>query len=210
MLEISQSRFIEIIRTYFDDSVIKNIMEVGSLNGNDSLLYKTTYPNANVYCIEGLKDNFDQYLKNSTLIIPIHMVISDYDGLINFHKKNINGLHGILNRGDIYGTEIIKDVECKTIKTLCSDYSIDTLDMVKIDVEGATYEILVGMGEIINNIKIMHIETESYEFFKGQKLHNVVSDFLIEKGFTMLELSSVTIESGQQHDSVWINNKFLK
>ncbi len=65
------------------------------------------------------------------------------------------------------------------------------------------------MGNIIDNIKIMHIETESFEFFKGQKLHNIVSNFLLNKGFTMLELSTVVIESGEQHDSVWINNKFL-
>jgi len=161
-----------------------------------------------VYCIEGLPDNYNTYLKNLTNITPINIVIADYDGEITYHKKNVNGIHGILNRGDEYGTETIT-LKCKTIKTLCNDYNIQSIDFVKIDVEGATYEILNGMSEMLDTIKIMHIETESYPFFKGQKLHDEVADYLTNKDFTMVDMTSVNINNGQQYDSVWINNKFI-
>ena len=81
--------------------------------------------------------------------------------------------------------------------------------MIKIDVEGATYEILNSMGDILKTIKIMHIETESYPFFKNQKLHDVVADYLSEKGFSMIDMTRVMIADGYQHDSVWVNNDFL-
>ena len=84
------------------------------------------------------------------------------------------------------------------------------LDYMKIDVEGATYEILNSMGNMLKTIKIMHIETESYPFFKNQKLHDVVDNFLTEKGFTMVDISYANISDGYQHDSVWVNNNFLK
>ena len=96
------------------------------------------------------------------------------------------------------------------MKTICKNYKIDSMDLIKIDVEGATYEILESMSDFIKTIKIMHIETESYEFFKGQKLHNVVSDFLLSLGFTMIDKTDVLISGGYQHDSVWLNNKFIK
>jgi hypothetical protein len=82
--------------------------------------------------------------------------------------------------------------------------------MVKIDVEGATFEIFKSMGDMLKTIKIMHIETENYEFFKNQKLHDVVADFLTENGFTMIDMTFEEFHVGQQFDSVWINNDYLK
>ncbi len=207
-LEINMTEFVEITKKFFNEKDIKNIIEIGSLNGNDALFFKTCFPESNVYCIEGLPDNYNTYLKNLTNITPINIVIADYDGEITYHKKNVNGIHGILNRGDEYGTETIT-LECKTIKTLCNDYNIQSIDFVKIDVEGATYEILNGMSEMLDTIKIMHIETESYPFFKGQKLHDEVADYLTNKDFTMVDMTSVNINNGQQYDSVWVNNKFI-
>jgi FkbM family methyltransferase len=201
--------FIELSKQYFDVKEIKNIMEIGSLNGADSLFFKSCYPEANVFCIEGLPDNYNKYLKDLTEITPINVVVADYDGTIKYHYKNINGIHGILDRGQEYGTNTL-DLQCYTINTICDKYKIESIDLVKIDVEGATYEILKSMGDMLNTIKIMHIETESYPFFAKQKLHHEVHDYLISKGFTMIDMTSATIANGNQHDSVWVNNNYLK
>jgi FkbM family methyltransferase len=202
-LEINMQEFVKLVTDYFDENEIKNIMEIGSLNGNDALFFKKTFPNANVFCIEGLPENYDTYLKDLTEITPINIVIANYDGEIVFHKKNINGLHGILNRGDEYGSETIT-LKCKTMQTLCDEYNITTLDLVKIDVEGATYQILESMENMLKTIKIMHIETESYPFFQGQILDDEVVNFLTKNNFMLIDKTSVTINIGQQHDSVWI------
>jgi FkbM family methyltransferase len=207
-IQINMESFMTLSKEYFHKDDIKNIMEIGSLDGADSLLFKNHYPKANVFCIEGLPDNYNQYLKDLTNITPINAVIADYNGIIKYHYKNINGIHGILDRGQEYGSKVL-ELPCYTIKTICENYKINSIDIVKIDVEGATYEILNSMGNILKTIKIMHIETESYPFFNNQKLHDTVSNFLIEKGFTMIDMSSVNIAGGLQHDSVWINNNFL-
>jgi len=208
-IDINMEEFMNYSKKFFDSSDIKNIMEIGSLDGRDSLYFKEHYPNANVFCIEGLPSNYQNYLSNLDTITPINIVIADYDGMITFHHKNINGIHGILNRGDQYGTDTLS-LPCKTIKTICKEYKIDSIDLVKIDVEGASYEILNSMGDKLKDIKIMHIETESYPFFKGQKLHSEVEVILLENGFELIELSSVNIGIGKQHDSVWVNKKYLK
>lgn len=207
-VEINMPSFMALAKKHFGDEEIKNIMEIGSLNGNDSLLFKSHYPEANVFCIEGLPDNYNKYLKDLTNITPINAVIADYDGVIQYYHKNINGIHGILDRGQEYGSNVL-ELQCYTIKTICEKYKIDSIDLVKIDVEGATYEILDSMGDMLKTIKIMHIETESYPFFKNQKLHDVVADYLTEKGFTMVDMTRAMIAGGYQHDSVWVNNDFL-
>jgi hypothetical protein len=202
--------FINLSNKFIKTEEIKNIMEIGSLDGADSLFFKSKYPKANVFCIEGLPDNYNTYLKDLTTIIPINAVISDYDGVIKYHKKNINGIHGILDRGKKYGSETL-ELQCYTIKKICDDYKINSLDLVKIDAEGATFEILNSMGNMLKTIKIMHIETESYPFFINQKLHDEVYDFLVNNKFTMVDFSKVKISNdGYQHDSVWVNNNVLK
>lgn len=209
--QLDMPYFISVVKEIFKEPEITFIMEIGALDGKDSLLFKEAFNKANIFCIEGLKENYDKYLVELTTINPINIVVTNYDGFIDYHKKDVNGIHGIFNRGDKYGTDIVKGVPCKTIKTICTDNNITSLDMVKIDVEGATYEILEGMGDMLKTIKIMHIETENYPFFKGQKLHDEVVKLLIDNGFTMVDLSGVIIEhGGMQHDSIWVNNKFKK
>ncbi len=200
--------FINLSNKYIKIEEIKNIMEIGSLNGVDSLFFKSKYPESNVFCIEGLPDNYDTYLKDLTTITPINIVVADYDGVITYHKKDINGIHGILDRGQQYGTKTLQ-LQCNTMKTICDNYKIKSLDLVKIDVEGATFEILNSMGDMLKTIKIMHIETESYPFFTNQKLHDEVYDFLINNGFTMVDFTKAPISKGYQHDSVWVNNNIL-
>lgn len=209
-LEINMENFVSIVGEFFNSSEINSIIEIGSLNGKDSLFFKEKFPDATVYCIEGLPDNFNEYIQGLNNIKSFNIVIADYDGEVNYHVKNINGLHGILNRGDIYGDRKIT-LPCKKMKTFCTENNIKNIDMLKIDVEGATYQILKSFEELLDNIKIMHIETESYPFFIGQVLHDDVSNFLIENNFELVKITSVEIEAKKtQHDSVWVNKKFKK
>ena len=70
--QINMKEFVSLAKKYLDASEIKNIVEIGSLNGEDSVYFKTQFPNANVFCIEGLPDNYNQYLKELTTVTPIN------------------------------------------------------------------------------------------------------------------------------------------
>ena len=58
---------------------------------------------------------------------------------------------------------------CYKLSSIIKKYNINTIDILKIDVEGATLELLQSLENNLNDVKIMHIETESYPFFKNQK-----------------------------------------
>jgi len=209
--EITMPTFIEVVKKYFNDDEINTIIEVGAMDCKDSLYFKEIFSNANVYCIEGLPDNYQNYIKDLTTIKHYNTIITNFDGQINFHKKNINGIHSIFDRGTTYGNIILENQKCLSLKTFCKNENINKIDLMKIDVEGATYEVLEGMGNLLHTIKIMHIETETYPFFIGQKLHDEVCDFLTRNNFTLIKLSEVFIvDKHKQHDSIWVNNLFLK
>lgn len=202
---ITMPVFVEYIKRYIP--IPKVIMDLGCMDATDALYFKECFPLAKVYAIEGLEDNYN-LIKNFNTIIPIQAVVCDKDGETMFYHKNINGIHGIYDRGDVYGS-IVHIVKCCKFKTL-----IDTvikepfINVLKIDVEGATYDVLLGMEEYIHNIGIIHLETETGELFKGQILENDVFNYLEKNRFKKLIHTSCFIQDGKyQCDSVWLNEE---
>jgi len=204
-ISISMEDFYSQVKLYIKDDDIKYIVDAGSLNGGDAIFFKNKYMNANSYAIEGLPDNYEKFLKNNTQITPINTVIANYDGYIKYYQKDINGIHGIYNRGDNYGKTTLT-LPCYKLSTIMKKYNIPNIDILKIDVEGATYDLLLSLEENLSNIKIMHIETETYPFFEGQTLHDDVCLFLIKNNFILIDITFCEITpNNYQSDSVWIN-----
>jgi len=189
-------------------------MEIGALHGNDSCYFKNKYNNSIVYAIEGSKEVYDKYLIGKGNQINIfNECIFNHNGKIKYHvKKNnenglLSGIHSVYNRGDKYGTNI-EEVECHTLDQFCLNNNINHIDILKLDVEGATYDVL-NNSHILKTIKIMHIETEDYEFFKGQKLDDDVTVLLVNNNFQLICKSGYfPTKDGKQYDSVWINNLY--
>ena len=164
------------------------------------------------YAIEGLPENYTKFIKDNLNVVGINAVIASYDGDIVYHQKDINGIHGIYDRGQLYGTKTLK-LPCFKMSTLINQYNIKEIDILKIDVEGATYDLLLSLENHLQNIKIMHIETETYPFFNGETLHKDVCNFLEKNNFECVDMTFFEIESDRyQSDSVWINKRiaFIK
>jgi len=204
-LSVMMPKFVEYIKQYIPNPKI--IVDLGSMDGKDSLYLKECFPESVVYSIEGLEENYNLF-KDSTQIVPIHAVVCNIDGEVEFHKKDINGIHGIYDRGKGYGEEKFNTPCCK-FKTLVENVIKESVvDILKIDVEGATYDVLLGMGDFIHSVGMMHIETETVELFAGQVVEKVVFDYLVFRDFKMLDRKCCNIKSNaQQCDSVWINRR---
>lgn len=201
---ISMKRFADIAQSHVQRP-IKVIVEIGSLNGNDARYLQKRFPDAAVYAIEGLRENYNQFMKGrEDGLHYINAVVADRDGQTPYHIKNVNGIHGIFDRGKKYGTRVRQE-DCYTMSSLREVYEIPNIDMMKIDVEGATLEVLEGMEADLEKVSIMHLETESVQYFQGQRLHPEVAGWLQERGWKLLEKKALRIMDGVQYDTVWIN-----
>lgn len=196
--------------TYIKPIAPTVIVEIGSLNAVDALFFKNNFPDARVIAIEGSPSNYKKHFQNITEIEVYQMVINSYDGDTIFHEKHQGGLNGILNRGDIYGN-ITLNLKCQRFDTFCTEHNIVNVDALKIDVEGATLEVLTSFGDILSTVKVMHIETEDGELFLGQKLQRDVCLYLKERGFVPLRISGTHIQDGKsQYDEVWVSSDYIK
>ena len=120
------------------------------------------------------------------------------------------GTSSLINRNDDWYKSKTNVIKVKTItgKQLLDKIKQD-VDICKVDVEGLTIEVLTSFGDDLHKIKSFHLECEHREVWKGQKLYDDVSKFLLENNYTQIYFQHCSGET-LQSDSIWVLNNYLK
>lgn len=205
---LTMKKFLEELKNLrIDLNKINVIVDIGAEDGSDSIELSKEIPGAFCYAVEGLKENYDKYLKRleNKNIKSFNAVILDYDGKIGFHEKNDSGVHGVF-RSHWSHTIKIHETDCYRFDTFISKYNLPIPDLVKLDVEGASYEVIKGFGEVLDKVKIIQIETETKYLFLGQRLQNEVFEILNKNHFK--EFYNMNCCDGQ-YDSIFVNEKYM-
>jgi len=191
----------EWIDNYLGDD-IKVIMDIGSLEGGDSLRFNSWYPNALTYSIEGSPNNFEvinKKLGQRNNLKTFNYVMSDVDGLVNFYGLSYKDFEhdGTMIMGSIYqyidshGASHTKrenpiQVQSITFDNFCVMNDIKEVDVAHIDIEGATYNLILGMNKVFP--KLIYTEQEAIEYFKDKKIGGNENLFklLNSKGYELI------------------------
>lgn len=196
--QILMPEFIQMIR---DTGVVPSvILDVGAYDGEDTRALKRAFPSARCIAVEGDPYNFALLLQ--TDIEAVCEVITAAPGPAEWRRSSTAPkISGLRDRG-------LNDppVRCEATNlfTLCRRLGTPRVDVMKIDVEGMTYEALIGMGPFLKHVRMLHIETEDYPYFAGQRLHAEVCELMSGYAFQCLAISGVSDgQQGTQYDSVW-------
>jgi FkbM family methyltransferase len=187
----------------------KNIIEIGSMNGNDAhfLAENLKVNNSNVSIVEA-NPNFAKQIRNSYPDYDVHeFAVSSKDGKVYFNsaKDEDDGRSSIYDR-DIYQNDNFEKIEVESITGLSflKKENIDNVFALKLDVEGASYEVLQSFGDKIESIFGIQVETERAQVWDDQKTKNEVFRYLSERGFELIWQCDV----GIQNDSIWLNKRY--
>lgn len=80
------------------------------------------------------------------------------------------------------------DVECKRYDQLYDAKLAPAPDVIKIDVQGAEYEVLEGFGRLLETCLGIELETHVYQLYRNQKLLGDIVRFLDGFGFSLRSL----------------------
>jgi len=194
------------------------ILEIGSRDGHDSeeLRKEFNIEPSNVWVVE---PNPKQQVKISEKYPNFNLITSpifNVEKKITFFRVDVEnetlvGVSSLLDRVDKLYDKINTDrIELETIlgSTLL-DIIKKPIDLCKIDVEGATFEVLESFGEEIRKIKSIHIECEHRIVWENQKLYDEVKSYLISKEFIELHFEYCN-QATLQSDSVWVQKIYMK
>ncbi len=76
-------------------------------------------------------------------------------------------------------------VEVAPLTKLLRDAGKTKADFVKIDVQGAEYDILEGLGDYLEGVLALELETQVIPIYEGQKTLFQICDVLATKGFRL-------------------------
>ena len=170
-----------------------------SPNLNNSLIFSIKYPD------EKIKETYPQFN-------TYHFAASNEPGEVEFNAvlpecgENPVGTSSVLDcLAYNFEHEKVK-VKADTMFNFLNSIYMDCPDLVKIDVEGFTYEVLKGFGDKLKRINAIQLETEKSEMWKGQKIHDDILKFMKENGFLLYSRHDAW---SNQYDCLFLNQKFL-
>ncbi len=214
---------------YFNKNSKLVIFDIGSCDGLDSIKYSRFFPNSIVYSFEPLTKNFEEINRNIAVykeknIKPINKALSDVKGLAEFHVSS-GKPEDLKVEGWDFGNKSSSllepdktleihpwlkfeekiEVETITISNFCNENSINEIDFIHMDVQGAELKVLSGTLDMISKIKMIWLEVENVELYKSQPIKKDIEFFMKNKGFTKIK-DTVSNIAG---DQLWVNFNFF-
>jgi FkbM family methyltransferase len=170
---------------YYDFNEGEIVLELGAYIGLYALkASELVYPKGKVIAVEASPKNFEVLKLNisenhSENIIAIHKTIWSETTKINFTTTE-NQKNSI--KGDIVKGNDITKVKATTVDNLLSNLSIEKVDFIRIQLNGAEYEALLGMREILKKKPKLLIAVPYIDYRGIEKtLKNYNYNYIIRK-----------------------------
>lgn len=209
---MSENRWLDtVIKVYkfnFGTTPTPVVWEVGSRDGHDGVelakrIYKGDekwfWSRATVVCFEPNPAQARIINENYPTVRVEELAASNITGTSDFivykgNEGDVGSSSLDLNwKGDDLEGDVIK---VKTVKLRDMISKHDKIDIMKIDVEGYSMEVLEGLGSKLRNIKVFHIETETWTGSDKK-----VRDYMNSKGYILVD----TVEQyGGMPDMVFV------
>lgn len=140
-------------------------------------------PNGKVFAIEAdprvfavLQDNISRYKYKN--VIALNIAIADFEGSINIVDLGGNGEANYVQKEESNNSV---SVQCTTMDKFVSDYSLDKIDYIKVNIEGAEVEFLKGFQEKYQIIKNWCISCHDFTGVESQKTFAFVTNYFKER-----------------------------
>jgi FkbM family methyltransferase len=131
------------------------IVDAGAHIGMASVLFALKYPSAKIIAIEPEHSNFAALIRNTSPyknIIPVQAALWREDGQVTLGPSNAHPKGAF--RIDENGQQSVRAI---TMDTMMRETGIDSIDLLKVDIEGAEIEMFESCAWI-RNVQIAAIE----------------------------------------------------
>ncbi len=164
------------------------VFDLGANVGNFAM-YAANRTDGIVYAFEPVPKNFDllqQNIHHNQLanVMPVKAAVTDRKGTATIHVSDVDTAHSVTHKAFSQAGDI--EVQTVDLESFCNEKNVDRIHFLKIDCEGAEYDIIAQMTDAMLS-RIDTIAMEHHERFVGRD-HKEISDRLVATGFRILEL----------------------
>jgi FkbM family methyltransferase len=152
------------------------ILDCGAHIGLASFFFKQRYPNAHILAFEADPDICEvlRFNLNSFGILGVEV----HQSAVWIHDRGVTFERSTDDAGKVRGDSPTSEVPASSLvpsMRLKTFLSQSPVDLVKLDIEGAEFEVLADCGEALRNAKLFIVETHVFGY--PQRLGALLSNF---------------------------------
>jgi FkbM family methyltransferase len=188
------------------------ILDIGSRDGDQSLLFRDLRPKAYVAAFEASPSNYQLILSRNLERFNIKVfpyAISNAKGIATFYVEDQEAYPGAMGASSLLGNSCTKEViqvETRRIDDFLLEYAPEVQRIALwIDVEGAEYQVLEGISKIKDRVLLVHTETTITPLRNNQKSLSQLREIMESYGFILC--GSNIAKDDAFGDVVFISNK---
>jgi FkbM family methyltransferase len=167
------------------------ILEIGCADGIDTLEFISTFNDLpfKLFCFEPDPRNIEEFKKriDDSRVLLYEIAIGDKDGLTTFNQsstiyssslKNPN-IENIQKTWPMINFENSFDVNVTTIDSFIKDNSIEIVDFIWADVQGAE-DLMIsgGKNSLIDKVRYMYTEYSNVEYYENEPGLNKIIELM--------------------------------
>lgn len=180
------------------------VIDVGANKGQFSSFARVQWPEARILAFEPLPRPAARYRKLLGARAELFTcALGGEDQRMEMHVASRADSSSLLALGDLQKSIYHMDqvdtipVEVRRLDRVLAGLVVAPA-LLKIDVQGFEFEVLRGVGDLVNVIDWIYVETSFVELYSGQRLHHEVADLLIQLGYQQTVEHNVTMHSDRK------------
>ncbi len=174
------SRSCLLAKQFLGDNPPKTLIDIGANKGDFSKAAKFHFPNIKIHQFD-LNDGTGLWNKNTK---------------IKFYKSSDESMQSTLFEPKHF--KPVPPVETYVKRFDSLGIPIERPCFVKLDVEGAEYEVLEGFGDKLNEVDILQIEEVFSDFFKNRTRLSRIMALLEKYSFQGFQQINITVEENNK------------
>jgi FkbM family methyltransferase len=166
------------------------VIDIGANIGAFSIYAAKKVIHGRVIAFEPEKDNYELLVRNKALnrlrnLIPVRAAVAGSSGVLTLYKGKESGLHSTTkgHLADCVGNE---EVDAISLEDVFQRYQIHECRILKLNCEGAEYEILYSAPDYILS-KIRRIVMEYHATDNKRQKANQLVEYLCKHNFEVIE-----------------------
>jgi len=171
----------------------ETVFDVGAYHGKFADDVLNILPKLKLHCFEPCMESFnylaDKYRQNKEVKVN-HCAVSDFSGTASLNVNSFKETNSLLESASVdesinlLTTKLSsEEVRVITLDDYCLQNNIQHIDLLKIDTQGNSFNVLSGIERMLKEkrIKYLYVEAEFIEIYKGEKLFSEIE--ILMRGF---------------------------
>jgi len=188
------------------------IVEAGAFRGAETLVLSSVWPEGMIFSFEPLSSSYNSLVDNIVAkrnVFTFPLALSNKTGENIFYEivsdKSLSSLFPLNGISDIQKIRRVS-VSVTTLDSWCWHNSMERIDLLWLDMDGAELNALKGARKILKTTSFIYTEVHLKSFWHGAPLFPDLRRWLKDQGFHVVWIK---FERGDHGKALFAKNEFL-